>query len=517
MDQRVDSRADLILYHRQPENYRHWKLDVQGRVATLAMKVDEEGGLKPGYRLKLNSYDLGVDMELADAVQRLRFEHPEVGCVIVTSGTDRIFCSGANIYMLGLSTHAWKVNFCKFTNETRNGFEDSSDHGGLKFIAAVNGACAGGGYEMALACDEIVLVDDRSSGVSLPEIPLLAVLPGTGGLTRVVDKRKVRRDYADMFCTVEEGVRGKRAKEQGFVDEIVAPGKFKDYVQSRAQVLAGQTRRPEKATGVKLTPLNLDVGPNSYRYGYVSAEIDRERRFATITVKAPETAPPSSAEEIRAQGAAFWPLAMARELDDLILNLRTNDAEIGLWVMETEGDPAKVLAYDAVLDANASDWFVSEVTGMLRRTFARLEVSSRSIYAIVKPDSCFAGTLAELMLAADRIYMLDLLSDPAKGPSMVLSSRNFGATPTINGDTRLGVRFLANPDHIEVLKKRVGERLITSEAVKLGLVTVAPDDLDWEEEIRLAIGDGSAKYEGGNGALKLFGTGKRPNFDWNRV
>jgi benzoyl-CoA-dihydrodiol lyase len=558
MNIQTDIRPELIVYDRSPETYRHWLLKVEGRVATLAMKVDEEGGLKPGYRLKLNSYDLGVDMELADAVQRIRFEHPEVGCIVLTSAWPRIFCSGANIYMLGLSTHAWKVNFCKFTNETRNGFEDTSWNGGPKFLAAVNGACAGGGYELALACDEIVLIDDKSSSVALPEIPLLAVLPGTGGLTRVVDKRKVRRDLADIFCTIEEGVRGKRAKDQGFVDEVVQPAKFEEYVKTRAGELAEQSERPKKAEGVKLTPVKREIGPNSYHYQSVRAEIDRARRFVTITLRAPDSTPPKDADAIRAQGADFWPLAFTRELDDLILMLRTNDPEIGLWVFETEGDADKIFAYDAVLDAHAKDWFVRETTSYMRRTFARLETSSRSMYAIVRPGSCFAGTFAEFLLAADRSYMLDLLSEPEKGPKIALSSRNFGAYPTVGGVSRIANRFFGNPEQVGKLQSMTGKQLPTAEASELGLITAMPDDLDWDEEIRLAIDtraslspdaltgmEASLRFAGaetlwtkvfgrlsawqnwifirpnavgdGRGALKLFGTGKRASFDWNRV
>jgi benzoyl-CoA-dihydrodiol lyase len=553
----IGTDAGLFTYQRLPGAWRHWSLSIDGRVATVVMDVDPEGGLVEGYKLKLNSYDLGVDIELHDIVQRLRFEHPQVACVVLTSGADRIFCSGANIYMLGQSSHAWKVNFCKFTNETRNGFEDSSQSGSLKFLAAVNGTCAGGGYEVALACDEILLVDDRSSAVSLPEVPLLAVLPGTGGLTRVVDKRKVRRDLADVFCTSEDGVRGRRAKDWGLVDDVAAPGVWAQAVRARALALADQTARPLAAEGVALTPLAVRIDEDGYHYAHVDVQFDHDRRFATLKVKAPTDAPPKDAAAMRAQGDAFWPLAMARELDDAILLLRTNNPELGLWVLETEGDGDKVLAYDAALVAAADDWFVNEVIGLLRRTLARLDVSSRSLYALVKPGSAFAGTLAELLFAADRGYMLELLSQPEEGPVLRLGEANFGLFPMVNGLSRLASRFLGRPERLEELAALKGATIPSGEASDLGLVTFAPDEIDWDSEIRLAIDEraglspdactgmeASLRFAGAEttwskvfgrlsawqnwifirpnavgegGALKLFGTGRRAEFDVKRV
>jgi benzoyl-CoA-dihydrodiol lyase len=544
-------------YNLDGKSYRHWQVSIDGRIATVAMNVDPEGGLVPGYKLKLNSYDLGVDMELNDIVQRLRFEKPQVGCVVLTSGQDRIFCSGANIYMLGTSSHAWKVNFCKFTNETRNGFEDSSANGSLKFLAAVNGTCAGGGYEVALACDEILLVDDRSSAVSLPEVPLLAVLPGTGGLTRVVDKRKVRRDRADVFCTMEDGVRGRRAKDWGLVDDIASGSRWAEAVKARAEALADQSARPASGNGVALTPLSRVIDVDGYHYSHVDVRFDRARRFATITVSAPSDAPPTDAAAILAQGADFWPLTVARELDDAILMLRTNEAELGLWVLESEGDGGKVLAYDAAMLAHKDHWFVNEVIGMLRRTLSRLDVSSRSLYAVIRQGSAFAGTLAEIMLAADRQYMLEMLSEPENGPKLHLGDVNFGLYPMCNGLSRLESRFLGAPETLGQLAEIKGEAIPAGEAYDLGLVTFSPDDLDWEDEVRLAIDEraelspdactgmeASLRFAGpetvaskvfgrlsawqnwifirpnavgASGALKLFGTGTRADFDKGRV
>ncbi|MGC1816047.1 MAG: 2,3-epoxybenzoyl-CoA dihydrolase, partial [Casimicrobiaceae bacterium] len=402
-DATTTSRVD---FQTHPDCYRHLKLGFDGAVATIALDIDEDAGIRPGYKLKLNSYDLGVDIELHDALQRIRFEHPEVRAVVLTSMKDRIFCSGANIFMLGKSNHAWKVNFCKFTNETRNGIEDSSRHSGLKFIAACNGTTAGGGYELALACDEIVLVDDRSSAVSLPEVPLLGVLPGTGGLTRLTDKRRVRHDLADIFCTTTEGVRGTRARDWRLVDEVVKPAEFRDYVSRRARELAAGSDRPVDATGVTLTPLTRTVDASGCRYAFVDVRIDASLRQAAITVKAPNEAPPQDEAGIVAAGASWWPLQMARELDDAILDLRTNHLEIGTWLLRTEGDIDSVLAADASLAKHRDHWFVRETLGMLRRTLARLDVSSRTLFALVEPGSCFAGTLLELALAADRCYML---------------------------------------------------------------------------------------------------------------
>src|SRR5262245_11910938 len=399
-------QADFVTYDAHPDRYVHWRLTFDGPVATLAMAVDENRGIRPGYKLKLNSYDLGVDIELADALQRLRFEHPEVRSVVVTSGTDRVFCSGANIYMLAASTHAWKVNFCKFTNETRNGIEDASRHSGLKFIAACNGTTAGGGYEIALACDEIWLIDDRSSAVSLPEIPLLGVLPGTGGLTRLTDKRKVRRDQADLFCTLTEGVRAQRAKEWRLIDGYEKTQQFAARIKERAATLAHGSDRPADARGVVLTPLDRNVTPSGYEYSHVDVRIDGQARTATLTVKAPHGDQPGSIEEILAQGAKWWALAAARELDDAILTLRTNHLEIGTWLLQTRGETASMLAMDDTLSRHATHWFVREVIGLWRRTLARLDVTSRSMFAIVDAHSCFVGTLFELALAADRTYML---------------------------------------------------------------------------------------------------------------
>ena len=547
----------FFTYDQSAASYRHWQVSIDGRIATVTMNVDPDGGLVPGYKLKLNSYDLGVDMELHDIVQRLRFEQPQVGCVVLTSANERIFCSGANIYMLGSSSHAWKVNFCKFTNETRNGFEDSSASGSLKFLAAVNGTCAGGGYEVALACDEILLVDDRSSAVSLPEVPLLAVLPGTGGLTRVVDKRKVRRDLADVFCTSEEGVRGRRAKDWNLVDDIAPKGRWAEAVKARAEALAAQSLRPLSGEGVPLTPLARTIDEAGYHYPNVDVVFDRERGFVTITVKAPADAPPADGAACQTQGTAFWPLAMARELDDAILLLRTNEPELGLWVLKTVGDGSKVAAYDDVLLAHQDHWFVREVIGMLRRTLSRLDVSSRSLYAVIEQGSAFAGTLAELAFAADRAYMLELISDPAKGPMMQVSKANFGLYPMCNGLFRLKSRFQGMPDRVGEIEGLIGSAIPSGEAHDLGLVTFAPDDIDWEDEVRLAIDErvklspdactgmeASLRFGGAEtvwskvfgrlsawqnwifirpnavgegGALRLFGTGTRAEFDKKRV
>ena len=415
--------APLVDYQTHPDRYAHWRLTFEGPIATLTMDVKETGGLRPGYALKLNSYDLGVDIELHDALQRIRFEHPEVSTVVITSAKDRIFCSGANIFMLGQSSHAWKVNFCKFTNETRNGLEDSSHHSGLKFLAACNGTTAGGGYELALACDEILLVDDRSSAVSLPEVPMLGVLPGTGGLTRLIDKRKIRHDHADIFCTTTEGIRGQRAKEWRLVDDIAKPAQFVEQVKRRALALAAQSDRPSEATGIALTPLTRVIDQHGYHYEYVEVQIDRSTRRATITVRASHHTPPSDLEHILAQDAQWWPLQMARELDDALLMLRTNELEIGTWLLKTQGNAECVLAADAALIQHQSQWFVREVIGMLRRTLARLEVSSRTLFALIEPGSCFAGTLFELALAADRIYMLQTEDETQAPRSVSFSSQ----------------------------------------------------------------------------------------------
>src|SRR5580693_4049171 len=429
--------AELVTFDAPAGDYRHWRLTIDGRVATLAMDVNEDCGLRPGYKLKLNSYDLGVDIELHNVLQSIRFEHPEVACVVLTSARERMFCAGANIYMLGTSTHAWKVNFCKFTNETRNGMEDSSRRDGLKFLAAINGTCAGGGYELALACDEIVLIDDRSSAVSLPEVPLLGVLPGTGGLTRVVDKRKVRRDLADMFCTNPDGVKGERAKEWGLVDEIAAPAKFQEAVRVRAGNLVQISTRAADAKGIKLSPVDRKVDDSGYHYKYVDVSFDRAARTITLTVRAPEGDQPHTVDAVHAAGDKWWPLQMARELDDAILMLRVNELELGLLLVKTEGSAQAVIASDAFMLANQNDWLVRETIGMLRRTFARLDVSSRTMYAVIEPGSCFAGLLFELALAADRSYMLAAAEN---APHVALDATNFSSFPTVTGETRLSIR-----------------------------------------------------------------------------
>ena len=547
----------MILFDRSPDSYRHWDLKVDGRIATLTLDVDEEAGLVPGYKLKLNSYDLGVDIELHDAVQRIRFEHPEVACVVLTSGKDRMFCAGANIYMLGTSSHAWKVNFCKFTNETRNGFEDSSRHDGLKFLAAVNGTCAGGGYEVALACDEIVMVDDRSTVVSLPEVPLLGVLPGTGGLTRVVDKRKVRRDLADMFCSSADGVRADRAKQWGLVDKSATPNHFPGLVKDSAETLAASSARTGDAKGIKLGALKRTVRDDGYSYQYVEAQFDRAARLVTITVRAPTGNQPKTLKEIHEAGDAWWPLAMARELDDCILMLRTNEAHLGLWAIKTSGDSEAVLAAGRLLSAHGKDWLVRETKGLLRRTFARLDVTSRSLYAIVDQGSCFAGILFELALAADRIYMLSLLDGDDNAPAITLDETNFGMFPAVNHQSRMETRFHGDETILKRVRQEIGNALVANTAAELGLVTATPDDLDWDDEIRLALEEraslspdaltameanlrfpGAETLEtkvfgrlsawqnwvfyrpnstGEQGALKLFGTGSKPGFNWERV
>ena len=552
----ITADETMITYDTDPSRYRHWTLSVTPPVATLTMTVDEDGGIRPGYKLKLNSYDLGVDIELNDALNRIRFEHPEVRSVIVTSGAERMFCAGANIYMLGQSDHGWKVNFCKFTNETRNAIEDASAHSGLKFLAACNGTTAGGGYELALACDEIFLVDDRSSAVSLPEVPLLGVLPGTGGLTRVVDKRKIRRDLADYFCTSAEGVRGRRAKEWGFVDDVAAPNGFAEKVQARAETLAAGSDRPVDAKGIPLTPLKRTADETGYRYDHVEATVDATERTATITVRAPEGEIPSDLDAIHAAGANWWPLAMARQLDDAILMLRTNNPEVGTFLVRTEGEPGPVLEYDVALERFADDWFVREVIGFLRRTLSRLDVSSRSLFALIEEGACFAGTLFELALAADRSYMLDLPEEDGAPPAVVLSRMNFGGYEMAHGKTRLAARFNDDAERMAALDNRIGESLVAEEALDLGLVTFAPDELDWDDEVRIAVeervslspdaltgmeanlrftGEETVATKvfgrltawqnwifnrpnavGEKGALKLFGTGSRAEFDWKR-
>ena len=482
----TQSRVD---FRTEPARYKHWKLRLERAVATLAMDVKEDGGLRPGYDLKLNSYDLGVDIELYDAVQRLRFEHPEVGAVILTSAKDRVFCAGANIRMLAQSSHGWKVNFCKFTNETRNGIEEASAESGQSYLAMVNGPCAGGGYELALATDWIVMADDGNTAVSLPEVPLLAVLPGTGGLTRLVDKRHVRHDRADFFSTTEEGVKGKRAVDWGLVDEVVPRTKLEEIAKARASERASASDRPRGAQGITLTPLERTIEADTIRYPHLVCVIDRARGAAEITVHGPREEPPADPAALHAQGASFWPLAIARALDDLILHLRTNEDEIGLWLVKTAGDGDRVEAHDRCLADHASDWLAREVRLYLKRVFKRLDVSSRSLFALVEPGSCFVGTLLELALAADQSYMLDgtLEGVDAAPPTVRLTAMNFGAYPTVNGLTRLARRFLGDSARADDLKRRLGEPLAAAAAAEAGLVTFTPDDIDWEDEVRVAV------------------------------
>ncbi len=544
----VGSQID---YQTAPDRYAHLKLDFDGVIARITLDVQEDRGIRPGYKLKLNSYDLGVDIELYDALQRIRFEHPEVRSVILTSGKERIFCSGANIFMLGLSSHAWKVNFCKFTNETRNGIEDASRNSGLKFIAACNGTTAGGGYELALACDEIFLVDDRSSAVSLPEVPLLGVLPGTGGLTRLTDKRKVRHDLADSFCTTTEGVRGARAKEWRLVDAVVKSQQFGGEVKRRALELAARSDRPADASGIALAPLKRTIDNAGYHYEFVDAVIDRAARHATLTVRAPSAPQPKNIDGIVAAGGNWWPLQMARELDDAILMLRTNQIDVGTWLLKTRGDAAAVLAVDAVLDEHRAHWFVRESIGMLRRTLARLDVSSRTLFALIEAESCFAGTLFELALAADRSYMA------AEGTSIALSPLNFGMYPRVDQLARIDARFYCENDPVARARAAIGQKLSASDALELGLVTAAPDELDWADEIRIALEERASlspdaltgmeanlrfgvtetmetrvfgrlsawqnwiftrpNAVGEAGALKVYGSGHKARFNWERV
>ncbi|CAN5714559.1 2,3-epoxybenzoyl-CoA dihydrolase [soil metagenome] len=548
---------ELVSFATHPTRYQHWTLRVEGDVAHLKLDINEDGGIKPGYKLKLNSYDLGVDIELHDALNRIRFEHPAVKVVVFESGKEKIWCSGANIYMLGLSTHGWKVNFCKFTNETRNGLEDSSRNDGLKSIAAVTGACAGGGYELALACDRIVMVDDRSSTVSLPEVPLLGVLPGTGGLTRVTDKRKVRRDLADIFCTTSEGVRADRARDWKLIDEHAKPQQFDALVAAEVAALRAQSTRGGPDKGVELVPLNAVIDDKGYHYSVVDAQVDRTSRIATITISAPATPIESTPEAIEAAGVNWWPLKLQRELDDAILNLRTNELETGTWVFKTRGDANLVMRADAVLEANKSHWLVRETLGALRRTLARIDVTSRSLIALVDEASCFAGTLYELALACDRIYMLDLPDSPDAAPSLQLNVGNFGRYPMVNGLTRLQTRFNEDAVTISQLQGLLESPLRADQALALGLVTLTPDDIDWEDEIRIMLEErasmspdamtgleaslrfpGKETMEtrifgrlsawqnwifirpnavGEDGALKLFGTGKKAKFDWKRI
>jgi benzoyl-CoA-dihydrodiol lyase len=551
--------AKYIDFQTDPSRYRHWKLDVAGEVATLTMDVDEDGGLFEGYQLKLNSYDLGVDIELADAVQRLRFEHPEVKVVVVRSAKNRVFCAGANIRMLAGATHAHKVNFCKFTNETRNGLEDSSENSGQRFITVVNGTAAGGGYELALATDHIILADDGAAAVALPEVPLLAVLPGTGGLTRVVDKRKVRRDHADYFCTIEEGIKGKRAVAWRLVDEIAPNSKLEAKLAERVKEFASTSTRNASGKGIKLAPLSRTIDDSGVRYGFVSVDIDRVARLATISIQAPEAAPPADIDGLIAQGASFWPLQVARELDDAILHLRINELEVAMVVFKSHGERAHVLANDAFLEANKAHWLVNEIRQYWKRVLKRIDVTSRTLVTLVEPGSCFAGTLAELVFAADRSYMLigSRQGDNRPPPAIELSAMNFGPYPMSHGLTRLQSRFQADPADVERARGSIGKALDAEEAEALGLVTFALDDIDWDDEIRVFFEErasfspdsltgmeanlrfvGPETMEskifsrltawqnwifqrpnavGENGALRRYGSGERPQFDMTRV
>ena len=549
----------MINFRTNPQEYRHWKLSFDGPVATLVLDVAEDGGLVPGYELKLNSYDLGVDIELNDAVQRLRFEHPEVASVILTSGKERIFCAGANIRALGLASHSFKVNFCKFTNETRNAIEDATRNSSQTYIAAVNGSCAGGGYELALATDYIMMADDGATSVSLPEIPLLAVLPGTGGLTRLVDKRRVRRDRADFFCTTEEGMRGKRAVEWRLVDELAPRTKLIEAANRKAAELAELSPRPHGIRGIALTPLACDLKQDELRYEHVTVEIDRARGLANIMLHGPATGGPAAADEIHRQGAAFWPLAIARELEDAILHLRFNEETIGTWVFRTQGDRRLVESHDRTLAEFADDWLVREITLYLKRTLARLEVTSRSLFALIEPGSCFAGVLLELALAADRTYMLSGRREGEETPAaaITLTGANFRRFPMLNGLARIETRFIDDPNHLEELRGRIDDDLQAEEAEELGLVTFAPDEIDWDDEVRIAIEERASfspdaltgmeaslrfagpetmetkifarlsawqnwifqrpNATGEKGALKLYGSGRRAEFYARRV
>jgi benzoyl-CoA-dihydrodiol lyase len=549
----------MIDFRTDPSRYRHWKLAIDGRVATLAMDVREDGGLRPGYELKLNSYDLGVDIELYDVLQRLRFEHPEVGAVVLTSAKERVFCAGANIRMLGQSSHAWKVNFCKFTNETRNAIEEACAESRQAWLTIVNGPCAGGGYELALATDWIVMADDGNTSVALPEVPLLAVLPGTGGLTRLVDKRKVRRDRADFFCTIEEGIKGRRAVDWGLVDEVVPRSTLAETARRRAAELVARSDRPATAAGIVLTPLSRTLDPDRVTYEHVACTLDRARRVAEILVTGPAAPAPADVAAVHAAGARFWPLAIARELDDLILHLRTNEDEVGLWVLKTAGSGEAIESYDRLLADHPADWLVREVRLYLKRVFKRLDVSSRSLFALIEPGSCFAGTLLELALAADRSYMLRGTFEGDRRPAATirLTAMNVGAYPMSNGLSRLASRFFGDPAHVDDLKGRIGEELDAEAAEDAGLVTFAPDDIDWEDEVRLAIEaraafspdaltamEASLRFGGPEttetkifarlsawqnwvfqrpnavgprGALQVYGTGQRSEFDRRRV
>jgi benzoyl-CoA-dihydrodiol lyase len=558
-ERKLSNGKSRIDFQTDPSKYRHWKLAVDGEVATLTMDVDERATLFEGYELKLNSYDLGVDIELADAIDRLRFEHPQVKVILLRSAKPRVFCAGANIRMLAGATHAHKVNFCKFTNETRNGIEDASEASGLATICVINGTAAGGGYELALAADHIMLIDDGSSAVSLPELPLLAVLPGTGGLTRVTDKRKVRRDHADVFCTTEEGIKGKRAVDWRLVDEVVPGSKLEETVGKRAREFAARSSRPAAGKGIALTPLKRERSENGVEYGTVAVEFDRARRLATIIVRGPEAPPPANAQAMVEQGAKFWPLALARDLDDAILDIRANEYDVAAIVFKSSGDPAQVIAYDALLDANKDHWLAREIRGLWKRVLKRVDLTSRSLVALIEPGSCFAGTLAELAFATDRSYMLigQLPGDNKPPATLTLAAVNFGAYPMSNGLSRLASRFLADPTDLDKAKAEIGKALDAESVQELGLVTFALDDIDWEDEIRVFLEerasfspDGLTGLEanlrfggpetmeskifarltawqnwifqrpnavGEEGALRRYGTGQKPVFDTRRV
>jgi len=554
-----EAKKLMIEFNTHPEQYQHWSLELDGSIAMLKLRVNEDGGLQPGYKLKLNSYDLGVDIELHDAIQRLRFEHPEVRTVVLTSSMEKIFCAGANITMLGLSTHAHKVNFCKFTNETRNSIEDATNFSGQTYISAINGTAAGGGYELALASDYIILVDDSSSAISLPEVPLLAVLPGTGGLTRVVDKRKVRRDHADYFCTLTEGMRGKRAVNWKLIDELIPRSKFNEKVMERALEFAEKSSRPENEKGIVLSPLNRKIEEDKIIYDHLSIELERQSGIVNLTVHAPEVDLPFNPEGIQVAGANYWPLAMARELDDAIMHLSFNELELGTWVLRTKGDADQVLAVDQTLIQHQEHWLVREIILNLKRVFKRLDLVSRSLVALIEPGSCFTGTLLELVLAADRSYMLDGTFEETDEVRAMLrpTEMNFGALPMCNDLTRLQTRFIDDTENVEKVRVEIANNLDAAAADELGLVTFIPDDIDWEDEVRIAVEErasfspdaltgmeASLRFAGPEtletkifgrltawqnwifqrpnavgeaGALKLYGTGKQSNFDKKRV
>ena len=549
----------MINFNTHPEEYQHWSLEIRGQIAKLKMNVNEEGGLYSGYKLKLNSYDLGVDIELYDAVQRLRFEHPEVRVVVLTSSMEKVFCSGANIKMLGLLSHSHKVNFCKFTNETRNSIEDSTRFSGQTYIAAINGTAAGGGYELALASDYILLVDDGSSAVSLPEVPMLAVLPGTGGLTRIVDKRNVRRDHADYFCTVAEGLRGKRAKQWKLIDELVPRSKFSETVEKRAMEISERSTRPVGEKGIELTDLIRELDEDSITYDNISVSIDRQSGVVYLTIKGPSGDLPLDPESITSLGDKYWPLALARDLDDAIIHLSFNELELGTWVFRSVGDIDRIAEVDGVLIKHKNHWLINEIIQYLKRVLKRLDLASRSLVTLIEPGSCFAGTLLELVFAADRSYMLDGIFEDSSGAPAVLrtTEMNFGHLPMCNGLTRLQTRFLNQPEEVKKINEHCGKDYSALEAFESGMVTFIPDDIDWEEEVRIAIEERSSfspdaltgmeaslrfagpetletkifgrlsawqnwifqrpNAAGENGALKLYGTGKLADYNKERV